>query len=309
MRRISLVLLAATTAVVLSVQPLVAQQLTSLKTCDEAGIKPESYRLTTEAQALNVLRPREPWWEPYDTWKSPREIGSVNEGSVRLAERAKELDERNLLAHGYLARQYVVLAIDASKAEDAWRRVVDSGGAIVWTGSLYEVDARSFFVFAFDQQGIRVFRYGELAGQLRTHFGVPEVPEPDRVEFWRALGGCLAVDATPEVEIPWSSVRELRATTWTLRFELSDKLTIKSDRRRQRTSDTLEVNLHPGVGEADFRFGMTPFGWAPFGPPPAGTGPGAFHHRVKQMIETVFETTPNFQRSNFQGARGTSSSW
>ena len=33
-------------------------------TCDQGRIDPASYRLTTEAQALNVLRPREPGWEP-----------------------------------------------------------------------------------------------------------------------------------------------------------------------------------------------------------------------------------------------------
>src|SRR5690606_22457228 len=100
-------------------------------TCDAATIDDESYRLATEAQALNVLRPREPWWEPYGLWKEPREIGDVNQGALRLAERARELDERNLLAHGYLARQMIVLAIDAQKAEDAWARVLDNGGAIV----------------------------------------------------------------------------------------------------------------------------------------------------------------------------------
>jgi hypothetical protein len=33
-------------------------------TCDESAIDPESYKLATEAQALNVLRPRDRWWEP-----------------------------------------------------------------------------------------------------------------------------------------------------------------------------------------------------------------------------------------------------
>src|SRR5688500_15724059 len=65
-------------------------------TCDETLITPDSYRLTTEGQAMNVLRPREPWWESFGVWKEPREIGNLNQGSVRLAERARELDERNL---------------------------------------------------------------------------------------------------------------------------------------------------------------------------------------------------------------------
>jgi hypothetical protein len=251
-------------------------------TCDESSIAGESYRLTTEAQAHNVLRPRDRWWEPYGIWNGPREIGHPNEASIRLAERAKELDESNLLAHGYLARQYVVMAIDAEKAKTEWSRVVAGGGAITWTASLYEVDPRSYFLFAFDRRGIRVFRFAQLAGELRTHFGVPDFPGPDRIEFWRALGGCLPANTSAEVEIPWSSVREIGVTPWTVRFDLRDRVKITSDRRRQRIDDTLEVNLHPGVGEIDFRLNMTPFGTRV-----VGAAPDAYHQRVKQMLENL----------------------
>ena len=291
MRRIGFFVLATAAAIQVTTAGAAHQQQPAPSprvTCDEASVKPGSYRLTTEAQALNVLRPREPWWEPFGVWNRQGEIGGINEAAVRLAERAKELDDQNLLAHGYLARQYVVLAIDARKAEDEWRRVIDHGGAIVWTASLYDLDPRSFFIFAFDPRGIRIFRFSQLAGELRTHFGVPEFPGPDRVEFWRALGGCLPADAAPEAEIAWARVRELRATTWTLRFELRDQVSVGSDRGKRRTDDTLEVNLHPRAGEADFRFGMTPFGWGPHGRPPVGADPGAYHQRVKQMLETFF---------------------
>jgi hypothetical protein len=249
-------------------------------TCDQSAINPESYKLTTEAQSYNALRPRGRWWEPYGLWNDPGEIGNLNDASTRLAERAKELDERNLLAHGYLARQYVVMAVDANKAEEEWRRVIDGGGAITWTSTLFDVDPRSYFVLAFDKSGIRVFRFSQLAGELRTHFGVPDFPGPDRVEFWRAMGGCLPADLDPELQVPWTSVRELRPTAWTLRVELRDRVTIASDRRKQRTDDTLELNLHPYTGEVDFRFGMTPRG-----PRPVGADPGAYHVRVKQMVE------------------------
>lgn len=298
MRRIESFVLAAAAAAGLSASPVTARQQgpapSGAATCEQTAITPESYRLTTEAQALNVLRPRDRWWEQYGIWTSPGEIGPINEAAVRLAERARELDDRNLLAHGHLARQYVVLAIDARKAEDEWRRVIDNGGAIAWTASLYDVDPRSFFVLAFDPRGIHVFRFSQLAGELRTHFGVPEFPEPDRVEFWRALGGCLPADGAPEAQIPWSSIRELRATAWTLRFELRDRVTIGSDRGRRRADETLDVNLHPRTGEADFRFGMTPFAWGPMGPRPVGADPGAYHQRVKQMLETFFVRYTNF---------------
>jgi hypothetical protein len=254
-------------------------------TCDPAGIDPDSYRLTTEAQALNVLRPREPWWEPYGVWKGPREIGTVNAGALRLAERARELDDRNLLAHGYLARQRVVEAVDAGQAEEAWTRVLDDGGAIVWTATLPEVDARAFFALAFDRQGIRIFRFAQLAGPLTVRFGFQEFPREDRVDFWRALGGCLPAGVAPEAELPWSAVREVRTTRRTLRFELSDRITIASDRGRRRTDATLDVLLH-GQNDVDARFVMTRFGPRAYGPPP--TDAGAYLLRVQQMLTKVF---------------------
>lgn len=292
MRRIRVFLFAAAGAAMLLTSPLSARQQPATSrsaTCDESAINAESYRLTIEAQALNVLRPREPWWEPYGIWNRPGEIGEINEAAVRLAERAKELDDNNLLAHGHLARQYVVLAVDATRAEDEWRRVIDNGGAIVWTASLYDVDARSFFVIAFDPRGIRIFRFSPLAGELRTHFGVPEVPGTDRIEFWRALGGCIPANTPADAEVPWSSVKEIRVTPWTLRFELHDRVTVTSDRGKRRTDDTLELNLHPHTALTDVRFGMAPVGWRPFGPRPVVADPGAYHQRVKQMLMTLFD--------------------
>jgi len=255
-------------------------------TCDPADIEPDSYRLTTEAQALNVLRPRTPWWEPFGVWKSPREIGDVNQGSLRLAERAKEIDDRNLLAHGYLARQMVVKAIDAQKAEDAWSRVLDNGGAITWTATLPDVDARSFFVLAFDRHGLRIYRFTQLAGGVPTHFGFQEFPEPDREEFWRALGGCLPSGLTPEAEIPWSQVRDVRTSRRTVRFELTGPVAIESDRGHRRSDDSLEVLIH-GQSDLDPRFAMGPFGPRRFwGPPPVD--PEAYLLRVQQMLTRFF---------------------
>lgn len=258
-------------------------------TCDEREIRSDSYTLTTEAQALNVLRPREPWWEPYGIWQGPREIGDINEGSVRLAERAKEIDDRNLLAHGYLARQYVAMAVDAQKAEDAWKQVLDHNGAIVWTATLYDLDPRSFFVVAFDRRGVRLFRFAEMAGPLRTHFGIPDFPGPDRADFWRALGGCLPPNGVADLEIPWSSVREIRPTTGTLRFELQDRVEITSDRGRRRRDDKLEMFLHPQPGVFDFRFALAPYMRPPFGSRPVAADPAAYQLRVLQMLRTFFD--------------------
>ena len=265
------------------------QPSTPTATCEASSIDPESYKLATEAQAQNVIRPRGRWWEPYGIWQTASEIGDINEGAVALAERARELDQRNLLAHGYLARQYVTMAVDANKAEDVWRRTLDNGGAVVWTASLHQVDSRSFFVLAFDPQGLRIFRFSQLAGEVRTQMGVPEFPTVDRLEFWRALGGCLPSTVKEETRIPWSSVGEVRASPLTLRFDLRDRVTITSDRGKRRTDDAVEVNLHPHAGDLDYRFTMMPFVRHPFAQHSGAVGAGAYHQRVKQMLETFFD--------------------
>ena len=257
-------------------------------TCDAAQISPDSYRLTTDAQAWNIIRPREPWWEEYGIWKNPREIGNLNEGATRLAEEARRIDPRNLLAHSILARQYVVEAIDAQKAEEAWKTTIDNGGSVVWTATLYDVDPRSFFVVAMNPRGMRIYRFGQLGSEIRTHYGVPEFPEPDQAAFWRALGGCLPPTDAPQVEIPWPEVREIEVTDYTLRFRLAGKVAIESDRGNRRSLDTVNVNLHGQVGAFDFRYGMSPYGRRPFFGRPGGVAATHYEQRVKQMLDKFF---------------------
>jgi hypothetical protein len=87
----------------------------------------------------------------------------------------------------------------------------------------------------------------------------------------------------PEAEISWSEVREIRATKWTMRFELRDKIAITSDRGQKRTDDRLEINLHGQTGDIDFRFAMAPFA-RPWYARPAGLAPAAYQRRVLQML-------------------------
>jgi hypothetical protein len=260
---------------------------TAVATCDASAIDPESYRLTTEAQALNVLRPREPWWEPYGLWKGPREIGTVNEGALALAERASELDDRNRLAHGYLARQMVAAAVDARKAEGEWRRVLDNGGAVVWTVLLPRVDLRSFFVLAFRLDGVHVFRFTQIAGPVPTAFGFQEFPDPDRQEFWRAHGGSLPDGLTAETVIPWSRVRSVRVNRTALRFELADDIVIRSDRGQRRSADTLEVLPHGQPGQA-WRMPVGPFRPRPYYGPAPSQDAETYLLRIRQMLIDVF---------------------
>jgi hypothetical protein len=255
-------------------------------TCDAAAIKPESYRLTTEAQALNVTSPPHRWWDKYDIGRDVKSVRDMNDAAIAIAERARALDDANLLAHAQLARQYVVTGVDARAAREEWRRTLDARGAIVWTATLYDVDPRSYFVLAFDRQGIRVYRFGQLAGALKTTFGAPAFPGPDRVELWRALGGCLPANQPPAAEIAWADVREIESDDFTLAFRLGRRVEIASDRRKTKNLETVVVNLHGVTGEFDYRYAMV----SPMRPHRrTAERPAQFQERVRGLLVEFFD--------------------
>src|SRR5689334_24141592 len=62
-------------------------------------------------------------------------------------------------------------ALPISRAEAAWRTTLDNGGEVVWTATLYDVDARSYFVLAFDRMALRVYRRSEEhTSELQSQF-------------------------------------------------------------------------------------------------------------------------------------------
>ena len=269
-------------------------------TCDAGAIKPESYKLTVEAQALNITKPHYRWWDNYDIGKSPKDLEDQNDAAIAIAERARTLDDGSLLAHAQLARQYLVTGIDARETHNEWERTLDSGGAIVWMATLFDVDDRAYFVAAFDRKGIRIYRFGQLAGALRTNFGVPQFPGPDREELWRALGGCLPGAMAPEATIPWTSVREIESGNFVLWFELDSAVTIRSDRGRRKNVDNLMINLHDASGAFDLRAGR---GGAMF-MRRANVSAAAYQERVRGTLVQFFDpegriTLPKQRRSGW----------
>ncbi len=251
-------------------------------TCDPARIDRESYRLATDAQALNVTRPRYQWWEAFTIGAHIDDLADLNGTTVEFAERAARLDDGNLMAHGILARQYVVLGIDARQADEAWRRVLDAGGAIVWTATLYDVDARGYFLMAFDRLGIRIYRFGQLAGPTPTRFGIPEFPGPEAVALWRAWGGCLDPAVRPVAVVPWDDVREIKAGNWVLWFKLTRPVEVTSDRGKRKTLREIKVCLHGQTGDIEMypswdggRF----TGWRGI-----GIGPADYQERVRRTL-------------------------
>jgi hypothetical protein len=263
----------------------------SLATCDPEQINRESYRLATEAQALNVLQPRYRWWDAFNIGKHEWDLADLNETALVLAERARDLDDRNLLAHGLLARSYVVLGDEAGKAIQAWTRTLDGGGAVTWTATLYDVDAYSFFVLAFDRTALRIYRFGALAGVFETQMkGIPLFPAATNERFWRAMGGCVESSAAFEAEIPWSDVEEIKSGNWVIWIKFRTPARIASDRGKSRTVRELKMNLHGQTGDLSFHYNVGRYGEAQ-NLRGIAVGPTDYQRRVQHVLATMFDSS------------------
>ena len=258
-------------------------------TCDAAQINPDSYALTTRVQALIVTEDRSAWWERFSVAKAADDLRDLNWGSLYAAERALELDPHNLLAHALLARQDVVLGIDASRAEAEWRAVLDDGGAVVWTATLYDVDVKGYFLVAFDRQALRIYRFGELASPFDTHFGMPKFPGPDRERLWRAWAGCIDRSARPEATIPWSDISEIKAGNWVLYFKLTRKVTVGSDGGKRKDLDEIKVNLHGGTPMLEVHASRDPVDPWKIDVRTMGIGPLAYQERVRRTLVKLMD--------------------
>jgi hypothetical protein len=220
-------------------------------TCDPRALDADSYALTTRGMAEVVLEERTRWWDGFSVGRHAAALEDLNLSATGAAEYALRLDPRNLLAHAILARQYLIGGDDAEYADRAWQTVLENGGAVVWTATLYDVDAKSYFLLAFDRAALRIYRYGELAGPFEKTMGMPKFVGGDRERFWRAWGGCIDPESRPEAVIPWSDVREIKGGNWVLWFKLDRRVTIASDNGRRKTVDEIKVNLHGAMGTVD----------------------------------------------------------
>jgi len=261
-----------------------AAQAPSAVTCDASAIAPDSYALTTRAQAMIVTQQRTDWWDGFNVGSAFDALYDLNSSSTFAAERALELDPHNLLAWGVLARQYVVTGEDASRAEAAWRTTLENGGEIVWTATLYDVDARSYFVLAFDRMALRVYRFGEFASPFQTKMTMPQFPGPERERFWRAWAGCVDAAARPEAVIPWTDVREIKAGNWVLYFKLAHRITIRSDRGKKSDLDEIKANLHGQTGTVEVHTSVDPIDPWKADVRTMGIGPLAYQERIRRTL-------------------------
>jgi len=146
------------------------------------------------------------------------------------------------------ARFNIIMATDGAEALDAWRTVLDSGGAVGWAVTEYNVDARSTFVFAFDRSALRVYR--------ADAFG----PTTDV-----AMDGCVDDAIAPEAVIPWRNVREIEAGNWVVWFRLREPVVITSDRGKRKKVTELKAYFHGAPsGDLTYHYNAEYEGHIPF---------------------------------------------
>lgn len=218
-------------------------------TCNPEDLNPKSYELTTRAIAMAVTGQRYSWWDSFDLGKHEYALADLNEGVTRAAERALELDPRNLMGHSVLARQYLILE-EPERAEAAWDVVMRAGAPVVWMSTFYDVDGRDWFFFAADRKGIRVYQWSQVARREERGFGgILKYPGPEDERFWRAGGGCFEPELVPHAEVSWADVREIKAGNWVLWFKLTKPVRLTSDRNNKtKTLEELKVGLHGRTG-------------------------------------------------------------
>lgn len=249
-------------------------------TCDRASIAAASWRLTTRGAALAVTQPRHDWWDSFDLGKYAHDLADLNLAVTRAAERALEIEPRNLMGHSILARQYLILS-EPEQAEAAWGVVMGAGGQVVWTSTYYDVDGRDWFFTAVGRDGLRIYQWKQIAAvEKRGTAGILEFPGPEDERFWMASGGCIDAAVVPHAFVPWSDVREIRAGNWVLWFELTKRVNLTSGRNgKTKRLDELKVAFHGRTGELEV--------YKPVGEEELalrGRGPAAYNDLVRRTI-------------------------
>jgi hypothetical protein len=274
-------------------------------TCDRGAIDQQSYELATIGQARALLADRSDFWDAFRINRHILTLRELNLDTQELAERARARDPRNMMAHSILARQYTVLGWDAP-ALDAWQRVMDNGGVVVWTATLYDVDHKSYFLMSFGRDAVRIYRMGQFTGPIDRRLGYAKFPEPTELAFYEATAGCPSASVPPAATIPWSNVREVRSGNWVLWFKLATPATIVSDRDSKKTLREIKVNLHGETGEVKILAERNPRYDGPWGEDDEpyknvrgiGLGPWEYNRRLRDMILRFAEPSGHIKRTS-----------
>ncbi len=271
-------------------------------TCDSRVIDADSYAMATAGQAQTLLQDRTDFWDAFRINQHVFALRDLNLDAEELAERALARDGRNMMAHSILARQYAILGRDR-EAIDAWARVVGSGGVVVWTATLYDVDAKSVFLMSFGRDAVRIYRMGQFTGPIERRLGYAKFPQPAETAFYEAAAGCPDASVVPAATIPWDQVKELRSGNWVLWFKLAQPVTVTSDRGGSKRLGEIKVNLHGETGVVKILAERNP----DFDPHDAdsqvfknargiGLGPWEYNRRMRDLILTFAEPATHIKR-------------
>jgi hypothetical protein len=274
-------------------------------TCDRRTLDAESYEMATIGEARTLLSDRTDFWDAFRINDHITTLRDLNLDVREMAERALERDRRNMMAQSILARQYTILGWERPAA-DAWTRVVDAGGVVVWTATLYDVDYKSYFLMAFGRDAVRIYRMGQFTGPIERHLGYATFPPATDVAFYEAAGGCPDPSIAPVATIPWSDVRELRSGNWVLWFKLTKPVAVSSDRGSTKRLREIKVNLHGETGEVKILAEPNPEfdpdrdeqGEAYRNVRGIGLGPWDYNRRMRDMILRFAEPAAHIKRTS-----------
>ncbi len=204
-----------------SASPVVSGFSRTSLTCDRGAIDPQSYELATIGQARALLTDRSNFWDAFRINRHIATLRELNLDTQELAERALARDPRNMMAHSILARHYTVLGSDPA-AIDSWGRVVNEGGVVVWTATLYDVDYKSYFLMSFGRDAVRIYRMGQFTGPIDRKLGTRSFLSRRKSSFtkrqqaarisrshpWRRFHGATSTSCVRETGCCGSSSRD-----------------------------------------------------------------------------------------------------
>jgi hypothetical protein len=223
----------------------IASEKTSL-TSDKTEISPESYRLSVEDQALIWAKDSFP---RFIVW--PSQAFDIQQkksiASLRAAEEAARLDERNAYAHALLARYYLIPADTFDAAREHWNVSFDNNVGISFPSMLYDVDTKHLFLSHIRKDGVYIYTYEQ--------FGVDtmkELPDETNTRYWEAHAGHIPEDLEPAAIIYWNNVERIKTGNWVQWLKLKNKITVRYGRGKEKSLDEVKVAFLGGVGKFDW---------------------------------------------------------